>query len=302
VKKFRGTLVYLGVVSALLAGAVAARADTITVAAHFQSDAGNLATTYLTSNYNDSVAGTSANPTVDVYAGIYAFTTTTAGDGATVSSGGNLGTNEANYISTKLAGGFSAVCVDFTHNVNFGQGSTWTVENITANGGVGLDGNGIGINAKQASAITYLWDIHRSIKQAADAASGAAFQMAVWDVVYDGHLYDASLSGNKPAPSVSYLTPGATTLSDTAKLANSWAADAEYAANHGYVPNGNVYALVNTSGVQSFNFAILDPVGTGQFGNVVPLPAAAGVGFSMLGGFGMLAGLRKRLRRRARIA
>jgi hypothetical protein len=34
----------------------------------------------------------------------------------------------------------------------------------------------------------------------------------------------------------------------------------------------------------------------------VPLPAAAGVGFGMLGGFGLLAGLRKRLRRRARIA
>jgi hypothetical protein len=34
----------------------------------------------------------------------------------------------------------------------------------------------------------------------------------------------------------------------------------------------------------------------------VPLPAAAGVGFSMLGGFGFLAAFRKRLSRRARIA
>lgn len=34
----------------------------------------------------------------------------------------------------------------------------------------------------------------------------------------------------------------------------------------------------------------------------VPLPAAAGVGFSMLGGFGFLAAFRKRLRRGARIA
>jgi hypothetical protein len=36
--------------------------------------------------------------------------------------------------------------------------------------------------------------------------------------------------------------------------------------------------------------------------NAVPLPAAAGIGFSMLGSFGILATLRKRLRRTPRIA
>ena len=121
--------------------------------------------------------------------------------------------------------------------------------------------------------------------------------MAVWDLIYNGgnqkYIFRA-VTGTK-APTLSYPTGAAVTMGlDQAAAA---AADDAW-VNRNNAGSTAVYALVNTNGgspsYQSFDFAIFGTVSNNNVGgNPVPLPAAVGVGFSMLGGFGMLAGLRK---------
>ena len=80
-----------------------------------------------------------------------------------------------------------------------------------------------------------------------------------------------------------------------AAAATAWS----YALANGNSGDPQVYALISTSGTQSFNFAIF-----GGPSDVlpVPLPASATVGFAMLAGFGALFAFRKRLARRPQIA
>jgi hypothetical protein len=272
---------------------VEARADNVSVTATFDSNNQySTVPTYLTSNYNENADH--VNPTtVGTAAGIYWFTET----GISSSSGTNLTSNEAADVTAALgSGSFVAVCMDLTHNVYYGQsGIQFTVKRLSdLAGATGV--NGVGINQAQANAIGYIW----KNEAATNTVEAAALQMAIWDIVYNGGA--TSLSSVQGA-TVNYMYGGAYASGDAQAAAVLGATWAQAAAAHSSDNTNslNVYALVSTGPVQSFNFALLN--GTGHdTAAPVPLPAAAGVGFSMLGGFGGLFAFRKRLNRRARIA
>ena len=145
--------------------------------------------------------------------------------------------------------------------------------------------NGLGISARQQTAIEYLYGTHEPAA-ITDSAAAAEFQMALWTL-----LYSPTYSAGAGSGVIYSNNPNIAT-------ADGWAANA-----WGHIGTQvSVYALIaRPDDTQSFSVAIVSGAGHDNTAPV-PLPAAVGVGFSMLGGFGMLAGLRKRLRRRPRIA
>ena len=140
--RIRGTKVYFGAAVAVLACGLAARADSVTVTATFNSVQLNTVETQLKSNYNDSNNGT-VTTTVDTVAGIYNFMLTNI-SGSESSTPLKLSEVNAALGITATNKVFHAVCIDFTHNVYYGQtGITWQVEDLKS---VGATINGVGIS------------------------------------------------------------------------------------------------------------------------------------------------------------
>lgn len=295
-------IAYLVAVAAVLATGLGVQAGSVTVTGTFNSSQPCTVDTGLTSNYNDSNMG-GKTTTVSTVAGIYNFTATDfSGSNTDVSAVKSaLGISDTNSI-------FHAVCIDFTHNVWFGQtGITWEVKDLN-----GLDAtvNGVGVSGEQAKAIAYLWQQNLPSRDANgifDANGAAIFQMAVWDLIYNGGGTYSQITGTL-APTVSYPYGTAHALG----LDGLAATAAQTAWNNRSSSQYNVYALVNTNTspspgggmppYQSFNFAISGPALSLAEPVVVPLPASAGVGLGMLAGFGGLFGIRKQMCRRRRIA
>jgi len=270
-----------------------ARAGSVVVTATFDSSQPNTVGTNLTSNYCDEDHG-SYLTTAGTVAGIYDFSVNGYAQPSTGSSPLTLG--QAETALGNIGDVFRAVCVDFTHNVYFGQQATWQIENLTD-----IDGciNGVGISCAQANALSYLWWHDASV---ATPDSAATFQLAAWDLVYNGGGTYSSKTGAR-APTVSYTGPAnddgdacaAAKLAATAWQNNSTSA-------------GPVYALVSTvaqqmipgQGTQSFIFADVPTVQTDlrQSATPVPLPSAVGMGLSMMGLLSASSLLRNRLRRR----
>lgn len=247
-----GSLAYLAVATALLAGGMAARAASVTVTATFDGSQPNTVGVNLTSNYNDGYHVTPT--TVGTVAGIYNFTASSV-TGPNPPSGDIAAALNFNTTTNLPTGTFGAVCIDFAHNIYYGQTATWTVEDLAS---VTSATNGVGVSTNQANAIAWLWQQGAGALGAAGPnvlsdtpSQDAAFQMAVWDLVYDGDLYSTA----SPKPTVSYSGIDPNISAD----AGAWAAEAWLATDSGAnAPAGiTVYALVATTGTQSFNFAII---------------------------------------------
>ena len=179
----RGTFAYLAVAAALLTGGIAARADTVTVTATFNNSQPNMVGVDLTSNYNDSDNGLTTT-TVDTAAGIYNFTVNSYTGSA---SSTPLTLAQVQNALGNVNSVFHAVCIDFTHNIGYGQQATWQVANLTS-----ITSNGVGISTTQANAIAYLWGNQPTGTPDQDAV----FQMAVWDT----DLQRQSLQLRHPQP------------------------------------------------------------------------------------------------------
>ena len=215
----RGNLAYLAIASALLASATAAQADSVAVTAKFATSQPNTLQVNLTSDY---IGGyNSHGTTVSTIAGIYNFTN--------VSVASNSGPSTAltvSQVQAALGTGFGAVCIDFTHNITYGQTVTWQVENLT---GVTAATNGVGISTTQANAIAWLWGNFGPTGSAwhslpaTTAEQDAVFQMAVWDLIYDGAAYNPTFH---PAPYVSYGYQHSSSYIDSSDVtsAANWAA------------------------------------------------------------------------------
>ncbi len=271
---------YLSVAAALLAGAVAARANTVVVSAYYTGDSPtetvNVKSPYLASPYT--------NTWVDVYAGASNFSLGSVTD--KVTGAGDYTTNlTASDVLGVLDNHFVGYCIDLNHLISpsNSQVFNWEVTDLT---NVSSGVNGMGITTAQATAIEYLWGTHGPATESAEHA--ATFQMALWMLLYDtGGTYGATETN--------------VSFSGNAEIATaaSWALDAW---DGNFTKATDVFALVNvdTPPTQSFSFTIVGF--TPNIPPAVPLPAAADVGFGMLAGFGALFVFRKRLSRKSRIA
>jgi len=164
--------------------------------------------------------------------------------------------------STLLGDNFRSFCIELTQDVWDGAVFTFDIGALESvpPPGVSLAGTGSGMS--KADYLRKLWALHEY--QVVDGLTGAAFQTAVWDIVYDA---DFSLSvGNFRA------TGGATTL------AQSWLTD---------VKNSQVaYTAPNL-------VALTNPEGQDQIAAVTPLPSAAVGGMVVLGAVGLARGRRR---------
>jgi hypothetical protein len=178
---------------------------------------------------------------------------------------------------------FYTYCIDITHNIGVGGTYNFDVESLSDSSFVG----------SEAAAINDLYARDYSVSPSSDQAAG--FQAAIWTLLFPTNVANLGPS----------LSPQA--------FADENADLAQVAADLG--PGGTpqspldytVAALVADPSAFPDNQAqgqdqALVVFPTGSFSSPVPLPATAGVGFSMLAGFGVLAAARKRLGRRPQIA
>jgi hypothetical protein len=276
-------------------------ADSISVTATFDPLQPNTVGTSLTSNYNN---GYQPDVTIEgTVAGIYGFTVGSIIDNPT----GPQSPVTIVTVKDTLGTHFGAVCIDFTHNIYYGQTATWNVENLSDIQGAN-DVNGVEISTAQQNAIEYLWTNHILNGQSSpfDTSetpnpTSAEFQLAVWDILYNGGgIYSTATTD---APTVSYGGDVHTDGYDT--IAACWAKDAYHAVTNSsnpYIPPENAFALVATdvpsvggpTPTQSFTFLAFGSTSSDNKILPVPLPASAGVGFTMLGAFGVSETLRKR--------
>jgi hypothetical protein len=303
-EKSRGGRMIVYAAAALAASSLAAKADTVSVTATFEGLASGGTESITSSNEDGNYVG-------GVYSGTYKFSNVNvtgtdpgAGDTPTLTAedvyddltGLPPNTTEASHPSPPEY--FTAVCIDFEHEINSGNSTTWTVEDLDD---VTSSDNYVGITTDQAKAITALTQSYDSMVSPTSDQSDQ-YQLAVWDVIYNG-----TGSGNpfgstaSPSPYVNF----ATDTNVTTALASALAA-------YTYVTTTTLgeatpvgYALVDPDtgpgGLQDFTPAIV--IVTPSFSPTsVPLPAAASVGFSMLGGIGVLAAIRRRSSRKSRIA
>ena len=158
--------------------------------------------------------------------------------------------------SSALGDNFTTFCIELTQDVWDGAVFTYDIGALESVPPPGVSLAAVGSEMSKADYLRKLWALHEY--QVVDGMTGAAFQTAVWDIVYDA---DFSLSaGNFRA------TGGATTL------AQSWLTD---------VKNSQVaYAVPNL-------VALTNPEGQDQIAVATPLPSAALGGLVVLGAMGL---------------
>ncbi|MCL2645709.1 MAG: hypothetical protein FWD61_01745 [Phycisphaerales bacterium] len=258
------TLAYATAATAIISSGVSARADSVTMTFNAtQPNTQNITATWSAGGQNGSNATS---------AGIYNFTVNSI-------SGGNP-------LSLTTGGTFTGVCIDLTHQITSGSVNTFTVEQMTS---ATVVDNGVGgMNTNQINAISYLYTMYGST--ATTPALAAEFQIAVWDILYNGAGTNLASDANATI-SYSATTADVTTAAGWAQAAASWAL-----ANPSASLNVTIYALVSSDGVQNMGIISTAPPSS------VPLPAGASMGFIMLGSLGSFFGLRTHLRRRSAIA
>jgi len=287
--KIRGSLVFFGALAAVMAGGLAARADTVALTLSYTGDyvgtPGNWLSTQISSPY--LAAGYASSDGVyhgDFIAAPSNFTVTL--DPTVVSTYNTKVTTNDVYKGENL----QAFCVDLNHLINGSVSNpytgVWDVANLAD---ISPHVNGLGVTTPdQVNAIKALWAEHSgaALTYVADAQ---AFQVALWNLLYNYYGYATNAV---VAPTLTVGTSTYFSASDDGWALQAWTTKASHT-------DESVYALVNEDTTQTQSFSVI-LYGTG--GDPVPLPASVGVGFSMLAGFGAFFGLRKRLSRRPRIA
>jgi len=269
---------------AVLSAGLAARAATVvTVNAKFDNSTTSAA-------WNNAPVGTTLYSSQGTSASVWkfsnvSFTDSNSSDPLILGSLSNatLGISKTS-LENYLVGGFNAVCIDRVGDVVWNTGYSWTVDSLDSLYNVNI-GNGVVADANQLGAIASLWNA-RYAKDAGEtmtAFNAAAFQMAVWDILY---AYDSSTVSIK---TLGAGFTGAVNDSTYATAAKEWA----NTALQNQVATDNMYVLLgaNASVPQDFGFAIVSG------SSVVPLPSSVGMGLSMLAGLGCVFGLRKRMNR-----
>lgn len=90
---------------------------------------------------------------------------------------------------TGVSGNFTAFCLELTESVQ--EPNSYTYKVVPLAGGAAPDGDGLftfPLNGTQIGQMEELWGRWRNTLNTNDATSCAAFQIAVWEVVYDPNL------------------------------------------------------------------------------------------------------------------
>ncbi len=281
-----GTLVTSAVAITFIAAST--RAD-IVVTATFDNSQPSADSVSVASDYLDSPSGNSTTGAVSTIAGIYKFDVTSITGTAVLYGNSLTAAGVANALGngvTVNGGVFGAVCIDFTHNIKYRESDSRTLKELA---GMTSAVNGVGNNSNQANANGFLWYAFGtplistlSTPNQAQEDSAAAFQMDVWDIIYDGG--GTTFSTVSPTPNVTYSNLDPKELSNFQTTAQTEALAAVSAVDSGYT-NKNVYALVDTNNVQNFDIAF-----TSAGSNPTPLPAVASTGMALFGllGAGLL--------------
>lgn len=196
--------------------------------------------------------------------------------GSVTSAGGTSGVGQPNF--SDLSSGFKSFCIQFSQHVGIGANSTFTPIYDVAS--APLPGGGMGLD--RAIALGRLFDMHYSASLS--VADASAFQLAVWEIVYDGLAGNAGLN---LAAGNFQVTSGSTGYATAA----SWLADVGNNSKV-YADKYNVIALTSLT--------LQDQV-TGTPGSGTPIdpnvivPEPTSMALFAIGGFGVAA---YRLRRR----
>ncbi len=229
----------------------------------------------------DTVTGTLANP----LAGQQNVTLTVTGvNGGNpigeVAGGFNwTGTSGTGVVGNSIAGSgtFRSYCIELTQSVSFGGAANWNVSNlenapIPTTAFSDLSQHGKADNLRRLFTVVY--GINALDPNALTGDNAAAFQLAVWDIVYDSQEGDGSVTPFSLSAGDFVATGSATTLG----IANGWLA----AINSSISPLAGVYALTSNNGNGTFQDQVVFVPGGGP---LVPLPTAA------LGGLALMSGL-----------
>ena len=230
--------------------------------------AGASATTTLNATFNGVSPGANFNYSFDG-----SSTSTTAGTfNWTSVTGGSV-----NY------GAFTAFCIDLTQNISTGGTYLYNVDPLQNGPTPGTDTGGHGVNgamgATKAGELDELWGRYFNNilvgTTAQQQQNAAAFQIAVWDIVYGTGLNLTNNSANFHA----------TNGSDPDVVQ----AQTELNSLNGLGPMANLVALDSSTNQDM----VMSPSGTQPAGGAVPEPMTAGLSALGLGGL-LLAALRRR--------
>jgi hypothetical protein len=113
-------------------------------------------------------------------------------------------------------GNFSTFCIELNQHISFGGSYTYTVMKLEDAPNPGLPEPGVnGMGAVKAANLKKLWAAYRD-SIGTDAVKAAAFQVAVWEVVYeDIGTYDTSAGDF-------YINTVSSTANSVRTQANTW--------------------------------------------------------------------------------
>ena len=84
-------------------------------------------------------------------------------------------------------GNFSTFCIELTQHVAFNQSYEFNVVTLDLAPSPGGDGVGDGMGISKADQLSEFWGEHRS--NVVDNLTAAAFQIGIWEIVYDDNLH-----------------------------------------------------------------------------------------------------------------
>lgn len=213
------------------------------------------------------------------YAGQYTFNY--------VSWGAGTGALQLDSVATELAAQaalhgntFKTFCIDLTRNISVPSGNqTWDLMSLDA-ALTNIDSNSTAVTFPGS---TLLNKVEYEVAYIAntgpfDNTTGEVAQLAIWYAIY-----------GEPFASSTGLTTGSNAVAPNSSAISLVAlAAASYPGAGNWESGNNVYALYNSQ-IQSFSVLV-------GSGSIVPLPAAAWVGFSMLSGMGVFGAMRRKAR------
>ncbi len=218
----------------------------------------------------------------------------------------NAITPELQSVINPSNGNFSTYCIEGTEDVFFGQTATWADGMVTMNNAPdtstpagGLIPSPPHFTSQQISDLTEFWNrFHDDVTATPPAGLtndelGAAFQLGIWEIVYDdtnGVAADISANPSGVFGKGVFQATGDTTITGEAQ---SWLA--QVGSGTAYDNQYTLFALTGP-GTQDQIFGVLPsaiPTG-GDPAPVVPLPAALPAGLALMGGLGVAKFFRRR--------
>ena len=171
-------------------------------------------------------------------------------------------------------GTFSTFCIEGTQDVQFGSNETWSLGVVPLSSAANP---GPGMGATKAADITELFD--RSYVSAITSnETAAAFQLAVWEIVYDGSVGSTVTS--------TVFSNGSFTASNDSAAIDDAVAMLKGITGSGFANTYTVYALSDGT-IQDQIFAVP---------NSVPVPAALPSGLALLVGLAAYRKIRAKVR------